>query len=151
MAAGTWLISLIQVVFFVMAAFLSNINYSGVSYSNYSHANVKAALDAGCPVFVSAISCTGMLPDITTSHAWNIDGYKTRTIRRTDYYYENGQVVNTQTFYNYSTLVHCAFGWHGLDDGYYSSGIFGFYSTALSKTVNFSVYLKTITYNNPNN
>lgn len=133
------------------AAYLTASNYSGVSYSNYSNAAVKTALNAGCPVFVSAINYTGLAPDITCSHAWNIDGYQTRMIRRTDNYYLDGILVNSQSYTNTSTLVHCAFGWHGMDDGYFSSGVFSFYSTALGKTVNYCVYLKTITYNNPNN
>ena len=132
------------------AAFLSDRGYSNVLYTDYSTANVKNALENGCPVFVSAInSIGGFVPDITKSHAWNIDGYKNKYTIRTIKYYRNGVLINTQTTTLTTTLVHCAFGWSGTDDDYFSSGVFNFYSYAISSNVNYKTYLKTITYNNP--
>ena len=47
-----------------------------------------------------------------------------------------------------STMVHCAFGWGGTCDGYFASGVFQFYDS--DGFNNYRVYLKTITYSNPN-
>lgn len=132
------------------ATFLSNMGYNNVQYADYSTTTVKASLENGCPVFVSAINCFGgFVPDLTKSHAWNIDGYKNKYTIRTIKYYRNGILINTQTTTQTTTLVHCAFGWSGTDDDYFASGVFNFYSNAIHANVNYKVYLKTITYNNP--
>ena len=129
------------------SSFLSNFGYSNVSYSSYNTDTVKGALNAGCPVFVSAINMSNHSPDITKSHAWNIDGYKNKTTYRTVNYYENGILVSSSTTTQVSTLVHCAYGWGGLGDGYFTSGVFQFYTNG--NYHNYCVYLKTITYSNP--
>lgn len=132
----------------IAAVFLQNFGYTNVSYSSYNTSTVKTALNNGCPVFVSAINMSGGTADITTSHAWNIDGYKNRTRYKTVNYYENGMLVSSSTSTEITTLVHCAFGWGGDSDGYFTSGIFQFYD-GQGDFNNFCLYLKTITYNNP--
>lgn len=130
------------------AAFLRNFGYLNVSYQGYDTSTVRAALNDGCPVFVSAINMGNNLPEITKSHAWNIDGYKNKITYRTVNYYENGLLVSSNTYTETTTLVHCAFGWGGTCDGYFSSGIFQFYDTD-GEYNNYCVYLRTITYDNP--
>lgn len=131
-----------------VASFLSDAGYSGVSYSDYSTYAVKTALNNGCPVFVSGINRIGnMIPDIAHSHAWNIDGYKEKHTMQTTRYYLNGTLVNTQTTIITTTLVSCCFGWGGSCDRYLTSGVFQFMKGGSPR--NYSIYLRTITYNNP--
>lgn len=139
---------------------LSTFLYSNVSYSNYSTTNVISALESGCPVFVSSINLiNGIVADIEHSHAWNIDGYKTKIVYKTTKLYLDGVLIDTTTeVYSNTKMMHCAFGWGGFCDGYFASGVFNLASTqaefdyssdAGQRSYNFNLYLKTITYANP--
>lgn len=62
--------------------------------------------------------------DITGSHCWVIDGYKIKERSVTRKYYEKGKLVNTVSKQDTCRMVHCDFGWRGIANGYYVSGIF---------------------------
>ena len=100
------------------------------------------------------------MPDLYNSHAWNIDGYKTKIVYKTTKLYLDGVLIDTTTeVYSNTKMMHCAFGWGGYCDGYFASGIFNMASSqtefddpsdAGTDSSNFNLYLKTITYDNPN-
>lgn len=61
---------------------------------------------------------------ITSSHAWNIDGYKTKVRRKTVERYVNRELESTYTETERQDMVHCDLGWEGNCNGYYVSGVF---------------------------
>lgn len=136
--------------------------FTNVSYQNYSTTSVTSALRNGCPVIVSSLnSFFGVIPDVLHSHAWNIDGYKEHETKTVYNYYLNGELVFTSfSEPDITTMVHCAWGWGGYCDGFFTSNVFNFddddsyeldssaYSSVPSD--NYSVYTKTIIYSNPN-
>ena len=81
----------------------------------YDEGKVINSLDKGCPVFISAIS------KVINGHAWVIDGYIKRDKKTS-----TGDVVKSQT------LVHCNWGWNGLCNGYFTSGVFKTNSAEIS-------------------
>ncbi len=137
------------------AKYLEKIYYRNVKYTDYNTETVCSALDNGCPVFICAMPKEGIIPNITKSHAWNIDGYKIKHVDTYKEYYKNGikekeEYVGTTT----TVLIHCDFGWSGSDHGYFASGIFNSSSSEAEwhgdYKFNYNIYLKTITYDNPN-
>ena len=103
---------------------------------HYDDATVLNSLDNGCPVFMSAIAA------VVSGHAWVIDGYIMR-----DYVSSNGVVDKSQT------LVHCNWGWHGVCNGYFTSGIFKTDEVVLPDNLsseqryrNYNMAINTITY-----
>lgn len=73
----------------------------------YKEELVLASLDKGKPVFMSAVAA------LFSGHAWVVDGYIKRK------YVSNTGIIKKQ-----ETLVHCNWGWHGMCNGYFTSGIF---------------------------
>ena len=53
-------------------------------------------------------------------HAWVLDGYLTRR-RKVDLMSGTSVVYS---YYQYETLVHCNYGWNGMDNGYYNTAAF---------------------------
>ena len=144
--------------------------YNDVNYTSYNTATVTSALRDGCPVFVRALNqIANFIPDIISSHAWNIDGYKTVTTTKVYTYYLNGVVVDTSTTTSTKTMVHCAWGWgvsmnpddsqyYGYCDGYFVSGLFNLSASSAefdnnhnagAENDNFAYFIKTITYSHP--
>lgn len=81
--------------------------------------NGQTAIDmvkAGKPVFISAFHAP------FAAHAWVIDGYLKQQRTRTEKYIGTNNVISTAT--EYRELIHCNYGWEGIADGYYASGIF---------------------------
>lgn len=73
----------------------------------YDEDRVIKSIDNGCPVFMSAIA------GLVSGHAWVVDGYMKR-----QYVSNSGKVGKNQC------LVHCNWGWNGLNNGYFVSGVF---------------------------
>lgn len=97
--------------------FFSSNGYSNVKY--HSGKNEDKTLDMlrkGNPVLISGSTRS------FGGHSWIIDGYKmsTRDIQTIES--STGNVISTKT--EKSLLLHCNWGWGGVSDGYYVSGIF---------------------------
>lgn len=137
--------------------FMEFVGYSNVKYSSYSTDDVTSSLKNGCPVFVCSLPKKSIINyDFRNSHAWNIDGYKTIVTEKTYKYYKNGEYRSTSTSRSSATKVHCDFGWGGVDNGYYTSGMFKLGSSdaevdssSSGDRTNYNYYLKTITYEKP--
>lgn len=139
------------------AALVMSLGFSSVSYSSYNTDNVMNALNRGCPIIVSSLpkNKKGRI-DLPEAHAWNIDGYRIKYTKWNRHYYENGKETHSEYAYTTTTtMMHCNFGWGGLGNGYFASGIFNSDSSdkewdGSSTTFNYNFYLNTITYANPN-
>jgi hypothetical protein len=108
----------------------------------YHESIILQSLDAGCPVFMSAIS------GVISGHAWVIDGY----IKRNYVADSNPNYVEKS-----QTLIHCNWGWHGDCNGYFTSGVFKTNEAVIpdpfltaEQKCNFWCGFNTITYDNPN-
>ncbi len=77
-------------------------------------------IDDGCPVIIYAVP--GI--KVWNSHAWIIDGYKTRVRQHITKEYKNNVLIKTTTLPDTCKMVHCDFGWGGLCNGYYVDGVF---------------------------
>lgn len=110
-------------------------------------------IDNGCPLIIYAIP--GI--NIFKSHSWNIDGYKvkSRTVTTKTYI---GNTLNSETqTTNTCRMVHCDFGWKGLCNGYYVSGIFKLNSGDVeydnphlgTKDTKYNKHIRIITYGRP--
>lgn len=106
----------------------------------YDEEAIIQALDNGCPVFIAAVS------GVKNGHAWVIDGYKCHS-----------RTLSGETDYRY--YVHCNWGWGGICNGYYHSGVFNLnaYASAVEwdespqyRDRNYDHLFRTITYGNPN-
>lgn len=74
---------------------------------------VIAQLDKDCPVFVGAIS------GIAKGHAWVIDGYITKTIKKK--ILRNG-ILLSETDVESTDYVHCNWGWKdGANNGWFAN------------------------------
>lgn len=121
---------------------LESLGYQNVALNwGYDESRVLTSLDAGCPVFMSAIR------KLWTGHAWVIDGYIMR-----DYISSLGVVTESQT------LIHCNWGWHGIANGYFTSGIFHTDEAVIPDNVkpgtedrDYWYAFNTITYDKPQN
>lgn len=144
---------------------LQHFGYENVKYQNYSADHVHNTLDAGSPVFVCSIPVQDnntfiyIAHDLPQSHAWVIDGYKRKEVIETIRTYNDGVLSMTdRTQLSSCDYVHCVFGWHGSDNGYFLSGVFDFMSnetmfdnpTNSQRNLYFAFHLKTITFDNPN-
>ena len=85
-------------------------------FYGYYEAQGKDMLESGKPFLIAANS------GVTNGHAWVVDGSITRE--------QNSRIVNNTTgetissYTNNEFLVHCNWGWGGLSNGYYTSGVF---------------------------
>lgn len=119
---------------------LETMGYKNVSWNlSYDEYRVLTSLNNGCPVFMSAIA------GVVAGHAWVIDGY----IKR-NYVSSIGTVTKTQT------LVHCNWGWQGICNGYFTSGIFHTDEAVIPDNLtttqtreHYWYAFNTITYDNP--
>ena len=115
---------------------LTSFGYQNVQkHTGYHESVILNMLKANNPVFIAAISGT------VNGHAWVIDGYKIRKKAGRTY-----------------TLLHCNWGWRGLCNGYYYSGIFDLNKKATevqedkkgSNDRNYDHWYRIISYDNPN-
>ncbi len=143
---------------------MKSYGYSNVKMQlGYSEKRVLNMLDNSNPVFIAAMPKVRFLKffkDISGGHGWVIDGYIKRERKVEQYAVETGKVA--YTFYDNETLVHCNFGWGGLCNGYYYSGIFNLkkgaveteagyeYKDSGTADTHYSWAFHTITYDNPN-
>lgn len=109
---------------------LENFGFAhGGTKSSYNDIDIKNEIWYGRPVIAGGYSHDHMVFGIhvyyTGGHEWLFDQYY--TIRRTGYvveYYSDGssQVIETRQYgRNY---YHCNWGWNGLYNGFYLSGLF---------------------------
>ncbi len=121
-------------------------------HREYRAEDIITMIDNSCPVFVAS---TG---DIISGHAWVIDGYIQRD--RVCIMYNDNEYHSTTRTPEY--FVHCNFGWAGLSNGYYTSGIFDVIDTPQyrenyesnygdkgDKGYTYDKLFYTITYSNP--
>ncbi len=88
---------------------------------------------------------------------WNIDGYYLRKYDQIKKYYRNGVLIDTVYKPLSTVYVHCDFGWGGLDNGHFVSGMFDLGSEQAwdddqmrsGNRSNYNWYLKIITYDPP--
>lgn len=132
--------------------FLSNIGYPNVTLeTQYNESKVLNMLRNNKPVFIAAIS------GIVDGHAWVIDGYLKRQEIMKMMDANTGSV--TSTIMQTQTLVHCNWGWQGMSNGYFASGIFDLrnapkitesYDNSTPVALNFTWSFNIISYDNPN-
>lgn len=97
--------------------------YPNANFYSYTLSGVTAMLNNNKPVIIS-----GRQSDKAIGHCWLIDGsnvYKVEDWTRR-YIYVNDftwDYTDTVSETNYN-LLHCNYGWGGICDGYYTSGIF---------------------------
>lgn len=101
--------------------YFESVGYSNVKiYRNptqFDFDKIYHSLKNDYPVLVSAMA-SGFY-----GHTWVIDGFLKQFRTGSEYGADTGKYygsVNSQ----YRTLLHCNWGWGGLDDGYYYSGVF---------------------------
>ena len=97
------------------------------AYLYYDFSEIKTILDDNRPVYSIGYHIYESDPDTPYGHAWVIDGYN--SYKEDKYMREYNGLDPTQytdTFIETITynLVHCNYGWGGLCDGYYTSGVF---------------------------
>lgn len=134
-------------------SYMRSIGYSNAHNHPYSFERVTTMLDDDCPLIIYSVPGN----DITSSHSWNIDGYKIKSRMITNNRYENGILTSSSSETQTSNMVHCDFGWEGDYNGYYVSGIFNLADPSVEPdsgchygaTNNYKNYLKVITYANP--
>ncbi|MBQ5614374.1 MAG: C10 family peptidase [Tidjanibacter sp.] len=100
--------------------FLQSIDFEDVELVDYDFNTVKDMIDSDKPLIISSIP--GI--DITSSHAWNIDGYKTKIRTKTIEKYLGRELISITTETESIKMVHCDLGWSGSNNGYYTSGVF---------------------------
>lgn len=119
-------------------SYLRNQGYTYSNVSEYSFKNIKASIDAGCPVPI----CGQAKKTVTTTnhrflwwtwttsktsysngHAFIIDGYYNMSCTATN---GNNKIIITDNF------VHCNPGWGGSRNGYYLNGVLNFGVGALA-------------------
>ena len=101
-------------------SFMRFVGYNNAKSVNYSFGEVTKMTNDGKPLIIYSIP--GI--DITSSHAWNIDGYKIKERTKTTREYKNGRLNKTTNTTETTNMVHCDFGWSGSCNGYYVSGVF---------------------------
>lgn len=100
-----------------------NCGYSNVNISSYNLSTILGMVhDNKLPVFIGGYNDSG------TGHAWVIDGCNSYI---TEYWWreyvgteEPVMNVDTKVGEKRFDLLHCNYGWNGMCDGYYTSGIF---------------------------
>ncbi len=107
-------------------------------------------LDKGLPLLIYSIP--GI--DITNSHCWNIDGYKTKERDVITETYKGATLIKTTSTKETQTMVHCDFGWGGICNGFYVSGVFKLNDPNAEldgprddKKRHYNHFVKIITYN----
>ena len=127
--------------------------YDNARSYNYKYSRVVGMLDKGCPLIVYAIP--GI--NIFRSHSWNIDGYKIKAREIITKKYVGGVLKEVINKPDTCEMVHCDFGWKGLCNGYYVSGIFKLNSSDVEfdnpydkgKNTKYNTLVKIVTYDKP--
>lgn len=134
------------------ARYLSDCAYPNVKYQRYNEAVVRSSMMNGCPIIICSIP--GL--KLEEAHAWNIDGFKDRITTAVIKEYKNDVLKSvTREVSEEKMIVHCNFGWNGLFNGYYVSGIFALKDGEWDTRGNdddktkYNNYLKIITYDSP--
>ena len=133
------------------ALFLFENDYDDVNLRDYSFNTVKTMIDNDKPVAICAVPGV----NIFSSHAWNIDGYKTKVRTETIEKYLGRELISTTTETHTFKMVHCDLGWEGQHNGYYASGMFRSdmaeydYSYINPNVFNYNGYTRIITYELP--
>lgn len=136
---------------FVATSFMSSLGYGDARSYNYSFERVKNMIDSGRPLIIYAIP--GI--DITSSHCWNIDGYKIKKRKITTKKYVGGTLQSTTTTEETCKMVHCDFGWGGSCNGYYVDGIFKLNDSRVEldshgrENTNYNTFVKVVMYEKP--
>lgn len=128
---------------------MEEVGFKNVKKYDYNFSRIKKMIDDGKPVIMMAMPKL----KVTKSHAWNIDGYKTKTRTITTNTYSGNNLTKSETITETREMVHCDFGWEGNSNGYYVSGIFDLdsgeneYDKGYSeKSDNYNRFIKIITY-----
>ncbi len=100
--------------------FMEEAGFKNVKKYDYNFSRIKNMIDDGKPVIIMAMPKL----KVRDSHAWNIDGYKTKTRTITTNTYNGYKLTKSETITETREMVHCDFGWGGKCNGYYVSGIF---------------------------
>ncbi len=142
-----------------LAAILMSIrSYRNVQYIDYNTQLVKSMIDNQCPILICSVPIEKNTYNLKKSHAWNIDGYKVRTTHIEKKYYRDNVWFETTHSSTETLMVHCDWGWKGMCNGYFESGVFNLAGNEMlwdnnipsSKNTNFNWYLKMIKYDKPN-
>lgn len=136
------------------AFYLWRKGYANVHYGSYDYSRTIASLKKSCLVFICSIPQKKFpWQALAASHAWLIDGYKTKKRRQIFKLVKSGNVVETKECEETLKMLHCDFGWkEGKANGYFAEGIFDFKSQYYEPDgirtdidYNYKNYLKTIT------
>ena len=100
--------------------FMRNIGFNSVDCYNYGFNSIEYMINRGWPIIIMSIPRW----HIFKSHAWNIDGYKTKQRTTTIDTYIDDILQFTETKTETRNMVHCDLGWGGNCNGYYVSGVF---------------------------
>lgn len=128
---------------------MQNAAFLSAKLNDYSFEYVQKMIDANKPTIVLG------MPNInlSKSHVWNIDGYRLYSRIITTYKYLNDKLISTSQREEDQNMVHCDFGWRGIANGYYISGVFDSSKSEnkldinyTGESFNYNVYLKIITY-----
>lgn len=130
------------------ANYLSSLSYYGVvKHTDYNSTKVKECITTGRPVFMGAIS------GLVNGHAWVIDGYKEIEWYRVG---EQDDVEVSRTYTSTSKYVHCNWGWGGLANGWFVSGVFdvdnaySYDNGSSSSESYYDFWMRMVTYEWPN-
>ena len=135
--------------------YMRSVGFYNVHSYPYDLERVKNMIDNDCPLIIYGMPGS----NVTKSHAWNIDGYKTQERTITTEVYVNGIRQSVTEEIEYRNMVHCDFGWQGYHNGYYTSGIFDLNgntenidldpNTDTWSNTNYNSYIHIITYDKP--
>lgn len=140
------------------ARYMTQLGFRNVDYCGYEDNLVKRMLDNQCPVFICSIPSDGKRCRLENSHAWNLDGYMMNEVTTIKNYYQNGEIIETQTNVRNLFMVHCNFGWGSGSNGYFTSGVFDLSdedvifdkpSNVVNANFNYKWYIKMIYYDRP--
>ena len=139
------------------AILMSTKGYKNVQYIDYNTQLAKIMIDNECPILVCSVPIEKDTYNLRKSHAWNIDGYKIRTTHIEKKYYRNNICFETTHSSTETLMVHCDWGWKGMCNGYFESGVFNLAGSEMlwdnnipkAKNTNFNWYLKMIKYDKP--
>lgn len=134
-------------------SFMKSIGFANVQRQKYSYSKITEMIDKGCPLIIYAVPRI----NIFNSHSWNIDGYKVKSRTVTTKKYVGSTLQSETKTRETCKMVHCDFGWKGLCNGYYVSGIFKLNSSDVEydrpyrnkQNQNYNTYIHIITYDRP--
>ncbi|MGM9764167.1 MAG: C10 family peptidase [Candidatus Cryptobacteroides sp.] len=118
---------------------------------DYSFNRVTGMVDKGRPLIIYSVPGV----KLHDSHSWHIDGYKIKERTITTKTYVGNTLKETTTRTETCNMVHCDFGWGGISNGYYISGVFKLNDSRIERDpnstydgdkTNYNNLLKVITY-----